>query len=103
MVDDGDEDLLQIPVPAGCQNKVSGSESRFLMVAAQQKSICEKAEPPLFSGQRVYVGGRRGRGDGRGGLTTGGHGQGWAAPPGGEPSSLLHFISPSGSVGLLAK
>jgi hypothetical protein len=33
--DDGDEDLLQIPVPAGCQNGVSGSESRFLMVAAQ--------------------------------------------------------------------
>jgi hypothetical protein len=32
--DDGDEDLLQIPVPVGCQNGVSGSESRFLMVAA---------------------------------------------------------------------
>jgi hypothetical protein len=37
--DDGDEDLLQIPVPAGCQNEVSGSESRFLMAAAQWKSI----------------------------------------------------------------
>jgi hypothetical protein len=32
--DDGDEDLLQIPVPTGCQNGVSGSESRFLVVAA---------------------------------------------------------------------
>jgi hypothetical protein len=32
----------------------------------------------MFSGQRVYVGGRRGRGDG----------QGWAAPPGGEPRPL---------------
>jgi hypothetical protein len=58
-------------------------------------SLSEKnAEPPLFSGQRVYVGGRRGRGDGRGGLTTGGRGQGWAAPlvvsPGRcPPSSLL--------------
>jgi hypothetical protein len=31
--DDGDEDLLQIPVPAGCQNGVFGSESRFLVVA----------------------------------------------------------------------
>jgi hypothetical protein len=32
--DDGDEDLLQIPILAGCQNGVSGSESRILMVAA---------------------------------------------------------------------
>jgi hypothetical protein len=40
--DDGDEDHLQIPIPAGCQNRVSGSESRFLMVAAQRKSIWEK-------------------------------------------------------------
>jgi hypothetical protein len=32
--DDGDEDLLQILVPAGCQNRVSGFESRFLMAAA---------------------------------------------------------------------
>jgi hypothetical protein len=40
----------------------------------------KNAKPPLFSGQRVYVGGRRGRGDGWGGLTTGGRGQGWARP-----------------------
>jgi hypothetical protein len=32
--DDDDEDLLQIPILARCQNKVSGSELRFLMVAA---------------------------------------------------------------------
>jgi hypothetical protein len=63
----------------------------------------KNTEPPLFSGQRVYVGGRRGRGDGRGGLTTGGRGRGWAAPPGGEPRPLPPFVSPSGSVGLLAK
>jgi hypothetical protein len=44
--DGGDEDLLQIPVPAGCQNEVSGSESRFLMAAAQQKSIWEKHRLP---------------------------------------------------------
>jgi hypothetical protein len=36
--DDGD-DLLQIPVPAGCQNRVSGSELWFLVVAAQRNSI----------------------------------------------------------------
>jgi hypothetical protein len=40
--DGGDEDLLQIPVPTGCQNRVSGSESRFLMVVAQWSSIWEK-------------------------------------------------------------
>jgi hypothetical protein len=31
----------------------------------------KNAEPLLLSGQRVYVGGRRGRGNGPGGLTTG--------------------------------
>jgi hypothetical protein len=41
-VSDDDEDLFQIPVPAGCHNGVSGSESRFLMVAAQRNSIWEK-------------------------------------------------------------
>jgi hypothetical protein len=40
MYDDGD-DLLQIPIPAGCQNKVSGSVSGFLLVAAQRNSIWE--------------------------------------------------------------
>jgi hypothetical protein len=44
--DGGDEDLLQIPVPAGCQNGVSGSKSWFLMVAAQRKSIWEKLPLP---------------------------------------------------------
>jgi hypothetical protein len=37
--DGGDEDLLQILILAGCQNEVSGFESRFLMVAAQWKSF----------------------------------------------------------------
>jgi hypothetical protein len=46
--DDGD-DLLQIPVPTGCQNGVSGSESRFLMVAAQRNSIWEKRRTPNIS------------------------------------------------------
>jgi hypothetical protein len=44
--DNDDEDLLRIPVPAGCQNRVSGSESRFLMVAAQRNSIWEKRRTP---------------------------------------------------------
>jgi hypothetical protein len=63
----------------------------------------KNAQPPLLSGQRVYVSGRRGRGAGRAGLTTGGRGQAWAAPPGGEPSSLPLFVSSSSSVGLLVK
>jgi hypothetical protein len=46
-------------------------------------SLSGKNTKPLFlSGQRVYVGIRRGQGDGRGGHITGGRGQGWAAPPG---------------------
>jgi hypothetical protein len=44
--DDGDEDLLQIPILAGCQNGVSGSESQFLMAVAQRKSIWEKRHLP---------------------------------------------------------
>jgi hypothetical protein len=44
--DDDDEDLLQIPVPAGCQNGVSRSELRFLMVVAQWNSIWEKRPTP---------------------------------------------------------
>jgi hypothetical protein len=59
--DDGDEDLLQISIPAGCQNGVSSSESRFLMVAAQQNSIWENAISPILLCQGVYVGERGGR------------------------------------------
>jgi hypothetical protein len=101
--DGGNEDLLQIPVPVGCQNRVSGSESRFLMAAAQQKSIWENAVSPILSRQRVYVGQRGGRDDGWGLLTPGWRGQGWAAPPVCEgPSGLLSLWS-SGSMGLLVK
>jgi hypothetical protein len=42
IMDDGDEDLLQIPTLTGCQNGVSGFKSRFFMVAAQHNSIWEK-------------------------------------------------------------
>jgi hypothetical protein len=50
--DDGD-DLLQFPVPVGCQNGVSGSESRFLVVAMQQNSIWKNVEPPRFLGSET--------------------------------------------------
>jgi hypothetical protein len=48
--DDGDEDLLQIPVLAGCQNGVSDFESLFLMAAAQRKSIWENSRLPDIFG-----------------------------------------------------
>ena len=100
---DGAEDLLRIPVPAGCQNGVSGSESRFLMAAAQRKSIWEKCHPSILCRQGVYVGERRGREDCRGALTPGRRGQGWAAPPVCVGPSSLPSVSSSGSVGLLVK
>jgi hypothetical protein len=100
--DGGDEDLLQIPVPAGCQNGVSGSESRFLM-AAQRKSIWEKdCLPDIMSSEGIC----RWEGRPRGWLGPP-HArvrrQGWAAPPVHEsPSGLLSLLS-SGFVGLLVK
>jgi hypothetical protein len=52
--DDGDENLLQIPVPAGCQNGVSGSESRFLMAVAQGKPIWGKCHlPDIFRSEDI--------------------------------------------------
>jgi hypothetical protein len=52
--DDGDEDLLQIPIPTGCQNGVSGSDLRFLMVAAQRKSIWKKRRlPDIFRSRGI--------------------------------------------------
>jgi hypothetical protein len=53
--DDGDEDLLQIPILAGCQNGVSSFESRFLMAAAQRKSIREKTPSPRYYVVRGYM------------------------------------------------
>ena len=100
---DGDEDLLRIPVPAGCQNGVSGSESRFLMAAAQRKSIWEKRRlPDIMSSGGICT--REGRSRGvLGPLTQGWHGQGWVAPPTRDsPSSPFSLLS-SGSVGLLVK
>jgi hypothetical protein len=101
--DDGDEDLLQIPVPAGCQNRVSGSESRFLMVAAQRKSIREKHRTPApFRSEGIC---RRKEGSRR--WPRWPHHR-WARPglghaPGGEPGSQPLSISSSSSVGLLVK
>jgi hypothetical protein len=63
----------------------------------------KNAEPPMFSSQRVYVGGRRGRGDGRGGHTTPWSGLAWPAPLGGVSPSWPLSVSSSGSVCLRVK
>jgi hypothetical protein len=63
----------------------------------------KNVEPPIVLGRRVYVGKRGARGGGWCGLTTGGRGQAWAAPPGGEPASQPFSVSSSGSMGLLVK
>ena len=38
--------LSKFPVPAGCQNRVSGSESWFLVAAAEWNSFWKTIEPP---------------------------------------------------------
>jgi hypothetical protein len=63
----------------------------------------KNAEPPIFSGQRVYLGGRRGRGDGWGGHTTPWCGLAWPVPPGGVVPSWPISVSYSGSAYLLVK
>jgi hypothetical protein len=63
----------------------------------------KNAKPLIVSGLEVYVGERRARGGGWGGLTTPWRGQAWAMPPGGVAASQPLFVSSSGSVGLLVK
>jgi hypothetical protein len=63
----------------------------------------KNAEPPMFSGHRVYVGGRRGRGDVWGGHTTPWRGLAWPAPPGGVCPLWPLSVSYSGSMCLLVK
>ena len=40
--------LSKFPVLVGCQNEVSGSESRLLVVAAQQNSFWKNVDPLSF-------------------------------------------------------
>src|SRR3954463_13379553 len=52
--------LSKFPVLAGCQNGVSGSESRFLVMAAQRNSFWKNVDPPEILGQEATYR-RRGR------------------------------------------
>src|SRR3954454_20716857 len=46
--------LSKFPVPAGCQNGVSGSESWFLVAAAERNSFWKTIDPsPMFLGQKA--------------------------------------------------
>jgi hypothetical protein len=66
----------------------------------------KNAEPPILSGQKAYVGGRRGRDDGRGGLTTPWRCLVWPTPPGvwapRGPLCLVFWLrGSSGKIGFL--
>src|SRR3954464_11725090 len=52
--------LSKFPVPAGCQNGVSGSESWFLVAAAERNSFWKTIDPPRFLGRKATYR-RRGR------------------------------------------
>jgi hypothetical protein len=54
----------------------------------------------MFLGQRLYVGGRTGRGDGWDGHTTPWCGLAWPAPPGGVSPSWPLSVSSSGKIGV---
>jgi hypothetical protein len=85
---DGETSVMMVMKISSKSPSRQGARTEFLVSNRDfwwqqcNKSLSRKnAEPPLLSGQRVYVGGRRGRGDGWGGHTTGGRGQAWATPP----------------------
>src|SRR4051812_18539945 len=52
--------LSKFPVPAGCQNGVSGSESWFLVAAAERNSFWKTIEHPSVLGRKATYR-RRGR------------------------------------------
>ena len=101
--DDGD-DLLQFPVPAGCQNGVSGGwDEVSLSLAVKRNSSLENVEPPMFLGHRQYVVRRRGREALGGGHTPPRRGLAWPAPGPGVGPPWVFSAPSSGSVGLRVK
>jgi hypothetical protein len=106
---DGETSVMMVMKISSKSLSRQGARTEFLVLNRgfwwrRSGSLSEKnAKPLLLSGQRVYVGGRRVRGDGRGGHTTGGRSQAWATPPGCVVPSQPLSVSSSGSGGLLVK
>jgi hypothetical protein len=107
---DGETSVMMVMKISSKSSSRQGARTEFLVLNRGfwwwrcSGSLSRKnAEPPIVSGQKVFVGGRRARGDGWGGLTTPWRGQAWAAPPGGVVASQPLFVSYSGSMGLLVK
>jgi hypothetical protein len=104
--DDGD-DLLQIPIPTGCQNGVSCSESRFLVVAVQRNSIWEKRQTPdIFRSEgicRRNEGSKRRLGQPHHPLAWRGLARAtrWCVPPVAPLRLLLWLCVSSGKIGTL--
>ena len=76
--DDGGDDLLQFPIPAGCQNR--DFWSRFEVSGWRRRSGTLSGKTrvsPMFLGYREYIVRRGGPGATQGGQTTPRHGQGW--------------------------
>jgi hypothetical protein len=53
--DDGDEDLLQIPIPAGCQNGVSGSKFAISDGGGAVKVYLGKTPSPRYFQVKGYM------------------------------------------------
>ena len=95
--------LCKFHIPEGCQNGVSGSESWFLVAAAERNSFWKTFEPPEFLGQKATY--RRG---GRprsclGWTKLPRRGVSGPAPGVGLAPLGLPSVSPSSSVDLLGR
>jgi hypothetical protein len=112
---DGETSVMMMAMISSKSPSRQGARMEFLVLnrgfwwSRRSGTLSRKnTEPPILLGQKVYVGGRRGRGDGRGGLTTPWCGLAWLAPPGGvspswpPPLRLIFWLCVSSSkIGIL--
>jgi hypothetical protein len=103
---DGETSVMMVMKISSKSSSRQGARTKFLVLNRgfwcwrHSGTLSGKnVEAPIVSGWRVYVGERRARGGGWGGLTTPWRGQAWAAPPGGVVASQPLSVSYSGSVG----
>jgi hypothetical protein len=81
---DGETSVMMMAMISSKSSSRQGARTEFLVLNRgfwwwQRSGTLsgKNAEPVILSGQKVYVGGRRGRGDDRGGLTTPWHSLAW--------------------------